>query len=430
MFAIVSIAAGAAVSSNGFGVAYGPGAGGFDGLGLHEGAQVNGAGYYWQPKPASDLMSVGKTKRVKEALGCQGSYMGDNCDQRLCPYGLSATTSPFIKNGLTGATSTDDDSYAPTSRISECVLDNGACVLDDFRGDTDRFLGTHTYAECSAKGICDRETGMCECFEGSTGVGCRYTTCPNDCSGHGVCKQNAFANTDYDTPNNALFHGSQYWDAYLTMRCVCDRGYNGYDCSERICPHGDDILTTCLSDAVADVQDIELDFAAQISDTTEASRFFTLTFTDGFRGRYTTNPITIMEDPDATASLTQIALESLPNHALPSVQVSGAVLGTHGQTLSVTFSDMGTSGIQNDLECSVRYTDEVCTNGGQMPLIDSDVTSADFTCVNAGHQELDETQFEENAECGNRGICDRETGKCDCFDGHTGEACGTMSVYV
>jgi len=369
-------------------------------------------------------------RSVKESRGCKGPYMGNGCSLRVCPYGLSANTSPYIKNGLTGAGHEDDVTYAPTSRVEECTLVNGACDNSDFLGDTDRFLGTHTYTECSGKGTCDRETGMCECFAGFTGVGCRYTTCPNDCSGHGLCSQNARANTDYDTPGASTFFGSQYWDAYMTMRCVCDRGFSGFDCSERICPYGDDILTTCLSDEVADVQTINLDFAAAISSTAETSRFFTLTFTDGFRGTYNTNPIQIMEDAVATAALTQLALEALPNHALPSVQVSGDTYGTHGQALAVTFSDAGTPGMQNDLGCNVRYQDEVCENGGQQPLIDAEITTAAFTCMHGGHAETDPEMFEENVECGNRGICDKATGTCECFDGHSGEACGTASVYV
>lgn len=427
MFAIVSIAATAAVSSNGYGVLYGPGAGGFNGLGLHEGAQVGGAAYYWQPKPSSDLMSVSKQRRQKRSSGCTGNYMGNDCNLRVCPFGLSANTSPFVKNGLTSVIHTDDDWYAPTSRISECELVNGACNPDTFLGDTDKFLGTHTYAECSAQGVCNRETGVCECFAGYTGVGCRYTTCPNDCSGHGMCTQNARANTDYDTPNNALFYGTQYWDAYKTMRCVCDRGYTGYDCSERICPHGDDILTTCL-DAVSDVQNIELAFSNTIDSFSEKSRFFSLTFTDGFNGVYDTHPIAIMEDPAMTAALTQTALEALPNHALPSVQVSGSQVG-NTQSLAITFSDAGSPGVQNDLACNVRYADAVCTSG-QQPLIASDVSDTDFTCSNAGHEVLDEAFFEENVECGNRGICDKSTGKCECFEGHAGEACDIYSVYV
>mmetsp|Transcript_47964 Transcript_47964/g.71051 ORF Transcript_47964/g.71051 Transcript_47964/m.71051 type:complete len:428 (+) Transcript_47964:135-1418(+) len=427
MLAIVSIAATAAVSSNGFGVLYGPGAGGFNGLGLHDGAQVYSAAYYWRPKPASDLMAIAKNKRQYKSGGCKGNYMGSDCSLRVCPYGLSANTSPYLLNGFTSSVHGDDDMYAPTSRVYECELVDGACDPDTFEGDTDKFLGTHTYAECSAQGVCDRDTGVCQCFDGYTGVGCRYTTCPNDCSGHGMCSQNALANTDYDTPNSALFYGTQYWDAYKTMRCVCDRGYTGYDCSERICPHGDDILTTCL-DAVYDVQRVELAFTNAISSYSEQSKFFSLTFVDGFNGVYDTSPIAVMDDPEMTAALTQTALESLPNHALPSVQVSGTQDG-NTQTLAITFSDAGNRGIQNDVQCNVRYSDAVC-EAGQQPLIDSDITDADFTCEMLGHDESDASLFEENVECGNRGICDKSTGKCECFEGHTGEACDIYTVYV
>lgn len=37
--------------------------------------------------------------------------------------------------------------------------------------------------------------------------------------------------------------------------------------------------------------------------------------------------------------------------------------------------------------------------------------------------------YEENAECSNRGLCDSTTGQCACFDGHTGEACSTQTVF-
>lgn len=48
----------------------------------------------------------------------------------------------------------------------------------------------HYYMECSNKGICDRTTATCTCFVGYEGTSCQRASCPNDCSGHGVCKTN------------------------------------------------------------------------------------------------------------------------------------------------------------------------------------------------------------------------------------------------
>jgi len=45
-------------------------------------------------------------------------------------------------------------------------------------------------AECSDAGLCNRETGACECFDGYEGSACQRTSCPNDCSGHGQCRSN------------------------------------------------------------------------------------------------------------------------------------------------------------------------------------------------------------------------------------------------
>jgi hypothetical protein len=424
----IALAASTVFADYGYGVTYGPGQGGFS-LGLHEGIQVGGAGNYWRPKPSSDLMSTHKIRLQQTASGCEGGYSGNECTERVCPYGLSSNVSPFLKNGQTSSIHEDDYKYAPTSRMYECILDGSACNEDVFRGDTDKFLGMHTYVECSAQGVCNRETGICDCFDGFSGLGCRYTTCPNDCSGHGLCQQNSVANTDYTTQGASLsFFGSQYWDAYKTMRCVCDRGFSGYDCADRMCPKGDDVLTTCLADESSDIQQIEIFLDGGISSASEKSKWFTLTYIDGFNGVYATSPIPVMDNVLGTAAMTQIALESLPNVALPSVQVSGSET-SDTQTLAITFSDATNSGMQNDLACNIRNVDEVCESG-QQPFIDTDINAGDMTCTNLGHAETDVSMYEENIECGNRGICDKSTGMCECFEGHTGAACETQSIYV
>eukprot|EP01041_Mallomonas_annulata_P013277 gene13277-28117_t len=94
----------------------------------------------------------------------------------------------------------------------------------------------HPVLECSNKGLCDRQTGLCECFANFDGVACERTVCPNDCSGAGICytqRQLAEeAGQTYTTP----------WDADKQVGCVCDLGRRGPDCSLIECPSGSDIL--------------------------------------------------------------------------------------------------------------------------------------------------------------------------------------------
>lgn len=45
----------------------------------------------------------------------------------------------------------------------------------------------HPLVECSNRGYCDREYGECVCFPNYEGIACERSTCPNDCSGTGMC---------------------------------------------------------------------------------------------------------------------------------------------------------------------------------------------------------------------------------------------------
>lgn len=108
----------------------------------------------------------------------------------------------------------------------------------------------HKYAECAGRGICDRGTGECACFDGYEGKGCQRTTCPNDCSGHGTCEyieDMAFAATWNDYENRGFKHDAKKfalhsWDSGKIRGCVCDAQYGDVDCSKRMCPYGNDVL--------------------------------------------------------------------------------------------------------------------------------------------------------------------------------------------
>lgn len=122
---------------------------------------------------------------------------------------------------------------------------------------------SHRYAECSGRGLCDRASGACSCFEGFEGKSCQRTTCPNDCSGHGRCMYlnempvgavytDGF-DEDVDVRARTLGASMKYWDSEKTRGCVCDATYHGVDCSIRLCPRGTDIL-----DLKRSVYDVDL----------------------------------------------------------------------------------------------------------------------------------------------------------------------------
>jgi len=142
---------------------------------------------------------------------CHPRWTGQDCSLRECPYGLSWTA--------------EGDGVVPAGG---------------------GLGGLHPYTECSSKGACNRDTGECECYPGYEGRGCRRQACPNDCSGNGRCVTNTAHRSTYVAQGAAKF-GSQFWDAEKTRVCACDRGWEGYDCSSRICPKGDDPVTDCSS---------------------------------------------------------------------------------------------------------------------------------------------------------------------------------------
>jgi len=115
----------------------------------------------------------------------------------------------------------------------------------------------HEYMECSNKGLCDRDRGLCECLPGYDGAACQRASCPSNvqsltpgsslndrsnlafkifngksafsgrvtqgaqegqCSGHGTCMTQAQLSS---LDNNNIY---DLWDKDSTMGCKCDPG--------------------------------------------------------------------------------------------------------------------------------------------------------------------------------------------------------------
>jgi len=139
-----------------------------------------------------------------------------------------------------------DANWKTVSDCSQTVCPHGAA----WTGKPMHPNTAHGSSECSNRGICDRGTGMCNCFDGYEGVACDRMSCPNNCGEHGKCMtignvyklygSEFFKQTQF-MPNATTYYSR--WDADKTTMCFCDYGYTGSACEMRMCPKGDDPLT-------------------------------------------------------------------------------------------------------------------------------------------------------------------------------------------
>jgi len=346
----------------------------------------------------------------------------------------------------------------------------------------------HKYAECSGKGICDRSTGECECFDGYTGKGCQRMTCPNDCSGHGTCEYieelpfgvvpgtyqsekylHTITNPGYGT---ALFKTpftfggdmDEIWDYHKAMACVCDPGYIELDCSRRMCPKANDVMDERLNTADIfkyQIQNITF-YSAGISGNGSYStisefyeRSFALTFVSTLNESFTTVPIHIKEETGgitdteiAMGNKVELALQGLPNKVITNVNVNVsfgyetryATADTEYENavsmidlaymhMDVEFVGDSVMGPQNLIipetdKCADGCTPQI-TGLDLMSTTMSGGTTTDLSFV-AEKQAADYNNY----ECGRRGKCDYDSGICECFEGYTGEACSTQTALV
>ena len=104
---------------------------------------------------------------------------------------------------------------------------------------------------CSNMGVCDRGSGKCKCHASFDGKACERLACPaGQCNGHGKCRSLAEAAEEVDNWHLLVSTTYSLWDKDKIHGCVCDKGWRGYDCSERECMYGDDPMTVGGSEEV------------------------------------------------------------------------------------------------------------------------------------------------------------------------------------
>lgn len=221
--------------------------------------------------------------------------------------------------------------------------------------------------------------------------------CPNACSGHGQCEYIEELSS-YDATN---------WAHHKIQGCLCDPGFEGEDCSKRMCPRGDDPLSIPDSNA-GDTWTVSF-----THDSTPAGDL-AIQVTDLFGLTEISRPIDIA-DTDANI---KTALEAMR-------AVKSLVSVTSSRTATTTEFEIV---LQNPVRVNrIEAIVSDCAVAGCYPLRPTPLnppvsTSASITLPADPALETD--------VCGNRGRCDSGSGRCTCYEGYYGNACEKQTVLV
>jgi hypothetical protein len=265
-----------------------------------------------------------------DSCDCHAGFQGGDCSERVCMYNWAWVTTANGDLNFDGDRY-DGTVYSSTIPLSSRMNENspgygGATLLPQAApGGTWEswpYRGTaqegHYYMECSNRGLCDRTSGDCVCFDGYQGTACNRMACPEDCSEHGICQ----TVKDYDSTY-------KLWDRDMARSCKCDPGYTGPACQTRECPHGNDPLTKTNEQWM--VQWVNIFTGCEGATTTDCGTHGALTallggnarftYTDHHGEAYTTDPFGVVAMDGQSAALAvatnaEAALKALPNDVI------------------------------------------------------------------------------------------------------------------
>ena len=291
----------------------------------------------------------------KDSCSCYQNYQGNDCSERTCYFGIAHVDTPKGDLNADGMVSGPLTTVITGSEVYPWGTTEQYPNADANEG--------HFYMECSNKGICDRKSGTCDCFDGYEGTACVRASCPNDCSGHGTCEtiKELAEMKGYDTTagdvatttpvgtvmdfDTAIEESYAYdlWDQDKTMGCKCDPVYFGADCSLKKCKYGVDPLFYDDTDGVI-YQTTVVHLGSLGTVASAIGGTFNMVFYDVFGEKYVTKPLDGRKMTDSTnnggltAEKVKEALEALPNGVISKGQTDVTRVGSPAVTVSMQSS--------------------------------------------------------------------------------------------
>jgi len=378
--------------------------------------------------------------RTNDECECFPNWMASDCSQRVCPYGLSWVDTPRGDLNHDGVRSLGSDGQVIV--MTSALTDWEIYPTDSSQPVFAQANEGHFYTECSNKGLCDRETGLCQCFDGYTGSSCQRTECPNDCSGHGVCrtveeiaangmnykKTDSVGTENFWTGVNKNSHLTyRLWDQDKSQGCVCDAGYSGPDCSRRECPRGDDPLTHRPADCGGSVcrDEVQVHKLLDRAGATAIDWMY-IRFTEWTGQTWRTDFFQFGDDTclaatdAARADILKNQLMAIPNSVFEDITVT-VDSSTPGE-VDITFTFTANSGNIASLEFFSEERDQLVYNG----TCNGGETDKDFHWIQGAVAQGNK----EESTCSNRGLCDYTTGICKCFRGYFSDDCSMQNALA
>lgn len=279
------------------------------------------------------------------------------------------------------------------------------------------------YTECSNMGICDRQTGICNCRQGFSGAACDIMLCPTGtltgdssvyptlalstalapCSGKGTCMslREVSEFQDYDTYLGYTSYSTE-WDADMIHACVCEKGWEGVACNKRTCPKGDDPTTA----GVDKIQLIDCQCA-------QCAGGIYLTY-ENFQ--------TPLIPYDASEELIWYRLQNIPGLEAVEVRFLQTPLTATGSHPDQMCSNTGTiTEVTFKLPQNTNSKLTLTNAGGNKNTILTGLhigirTDGEPSALASGVRSYRSTR--EHVECSNHGRCNHNEGVCECYDGY------------